>query len=386
VFLTLAVLLLPAPARSKDDEPKLRGRPLSEWLQMLHDDPTVEHRRAALVAVELIGVSKSPRVVPAVVGVLRDDSDERLREAAAVALGRIAERLAGRPVGEKVPFTAGRDALIGALRTDRSTRVRAAAATALGRLDRADAAGAVADLASAVASSATPAPARAAAAESLRRIGKDAEEAVPALRQALQDRTTDEATRVRAALALGNVGDTGRDALPTLLAVLNDAQASAELIRAVADTVGRLGPEAAAAAPRLGELLTSKGSDAETRRAAAAALDHFGTDARLALPALRGALQDDDRFVRTLALHVLGQQALPSGPDAHATIAAVLTCLGDRVVEVRVAAVETLSTLGPAIAGPDQAAVRERLREATHDGQKAVREAAEAALKKLTTP
>jgi HEAT repeat protein len=383
-LLALALTLVPRPARAEDDDPKLRNRPLSEWLQMLREDPAADHRRAALVAAELIGPVKSPKVVPAVIAVLRDDADERLREAAAASLGRMSERLAARPVGERTPFTAGRDALVGALRTDKAERVRTAAATSLGKLERSDATGAVAELGAAVGSSATPASVRAAAADTLRRIGPDAADAVPALRQALADRAADEPTRVRSALALGNIGgEPGLAALPTLLATLGDPQAPVALVRAVADTLGRLGPDAAAAAPRLAELLTAKTSDVELRRAAAGALDHFGADAKPALPALRKALQDDDRFVRSLALHVIGQAGDVLGTEARATVAAVLACAGDRVVEVRVAAVETIAGLGAEALGPDLPAARERLKEAARDGSKAVRDAAEAALKKL---
>jgi HEAT repeat protein len=383
LLLALVLVLAPGPARAREDDPKLRNRPLSEWLQMLREDPSADHRRAALLAVELIGPSKSPRVVPGIIAALRDDGDERIREAAATALGRIAERLAARPLAEKAPFTFGRDALVGALRTDKSGRVRAAAATALGKLEHSDAAVAVADLAVAAGSADTPPAARAAAIDTLRRIGGDAAEAVPALRRALEDRSADLATRTGAALALGNVGKPGLDALPALLAVLGDAQTPAGLTKAVADTLGRLGPDAAAAAVRLGELLSAKSSAAEMRRASAEALDSFGADGRPALPALRKALQDDDRFVRSLALHAIGQQGSVLGPDARATIKAVIACLGDRVVEVRVAAAETIAAIGAEPLGADLAIARERLREATHDGQKAVRDAAEEALKKL---
>ena len=384
LFLTLALFVVARPARAEDDDdPQLRGRRLSEWLQMLREDSSVEHRRAALLATEMIGAAKSPRVVTGIIGTLRDDADERLREAAAAALGRVAERLAARSAGEPAPFTAGRDALVASLRTDTSMRVRTAAATALGRLEKADAAGAVSDLATAVGSASAPAPVRAAAADSLRRIGKAAAGAVPALKQALEDRSADETTRVRATQALGNVGNAAEAALPALSAVLADARSPVELVRAVAETLGRLGPPAAASAPRLGELLTAKSSDTELRRSAVSALDRFGEDAAPALPALRNALQDDDRFVRTLALHAIGQQSPPAGPEAHATVTAVLACLGDRVVEVRVAAAETVAGLGTDVLGPDLATARERLREATRDGQKAVREAAEVALKKL---
>jgi HEAT repeat protein len=381
--LAFVLAVCPAAVRAQDDDPKLRGQPLSEWLRMLREEPSVDRRRAALLAAELIGPGKSTRVVPGIMAALRDDADERIREAAAAALGRIGERQAARSVGEDARFTAGRDALLAAFRTDKSARVRAAAATGLGRLDASDAAGAVTDLAVAVGSGNTPPEVRAAAAETLRRLGESAADAVPALQQALTDPGADEATRTRAALALGNVGEAATAALPALVAVAGDAKTATGLLKAVVDTLGRLGPPAAAASDRLGEIITSKASDVELRRAAARALDRIGPGALPGLPSLRQALQDDDRFVRSLALHAIGQQRPAAGPEARATVAAVLTCLGDRVVEVRVAAAETVASLGAETLGPDLSAARERMREATHDGQKAVREAAEQALRKI---
>ncbi len=398
LLLTLVLLVAPRPARADQDDPKLQGRPLSEWVEMLRGDRSADRRRAALLAVERIGPAKSPRVVPAVIAALRDDADERLREAAAAALGRIGERLAARTAAEPVPFTAGRDALAAALRTDKSARVRAASATGLGRLQKNDAAGAVPELTAAVGSKDAPPAVRAAAADTLRRLGERASEAapalrqaltdaVPALRQALEDRSADAATRTQAALALGNVGEeSAADVLRSLQNVLGDAQAPAGVRKAVAETLGRIGPDAAASSARLGELLAAKGTDVELRRAAAGALDRFGAGARPALPALRQALQDEDRFVRGLALHAIGQQGAALGSEAHPTVAAVLVCLGDRVVEVRIAAAEAVAGLGAEGLGADLPAARERLREATRDGQKAVRDAAEEAIKKLPPP
>lgn len=380
LFLALALCTIAGTLRADEDDPKLRNRPLSEWLEMLRADPAPERRRAALLAVELIGTAKSPKVLPAILAALRDDADDKVREAAAVAIGRIGERLAARPLAEKVSFVQGRASLVSALRTDKADRVGAASATALSKLDKADAADAVADLADALLKKGPQT--RAAAADTLRRLGKDAAPALPALRQALE-KDRDLATRMLAAQAVGNLGETAIEALPSLLAVLDDGQAPVEVRKAVADTLGRLGPDAGASAAKLGMLLAAKDVDVELRRAAAGALDQFGPEAKPALSGLRKALLDDDRFVRSLALHAIGRVGASLEDEAHATIVAVLACVGDRVVEVRVAAVETLATLGAEVLGPDLMAARERLKEATKDGQKAVREAAEAALKKL---
>src|SRR5262245_33290224 len=194
----LALLLLALPAAyaagDADDDPKLRNRALSEWIAMLREDKAPERRRAALLAVELIGPQRSPKVLPAITLALRDDPDERIREAAAVSLGRLGERLYARAAeGEPVRFGGPRDGLIAALRTDRSGRVREAAAAALGKLAPADAGLAVPVLAAAL-RDAHPG-ARAAAADTLRRLGPEAKDAVPALQEALADRGGDKLTR-----------------------------------------------------------------------------------------------------------------------------------------------------------------------------------------------
>jgi HEAT repeat protein len=378
----LLLLALAAGARGQDDDdPMLRNRKLSEWAAMLREDKSPERRRAALLAVELIGPQRSPRVLPAILSALRDDPDERIREAAAAALGRLGERLYARAAeGEQVRFAGPRNDLIAALRTDKSGRVREAAALALGKVAAADAAPAVPALAAAL-RDAHPG-ARAAAADTLRRLGPEAKEAVPALQEALADRAGDKATRAQAALALGNVGEPAAPALPAVVAVLEDAGAPPEVRRACAETLGRLGPGADAAG-KLGAALASRGADVELRRAAAGALDRFGPEARPALPALRQALKDDDRFVRSLALHAVGRLGPDLGPDRKAVLADLLGCLNDRVIEVRVAALETFRALGPEALGEEAPAVTARLEEAARDSHKAVSDAAREALKRL---
>jgi HEAT repeat protein len=71
------------------------------------------------------------------------------------------------------------------------------------------------------------------------------------------------------------------------------------------------------------------------------------------------------------------------GGDAREVITALLVGLNDGVAEVRLAAVEALGALGSDTLGADAPAVRERLGAVSRDSQKAVRDAALDALKKL---
>lgn len=382
--LLFALLAFAAAGRAEEDEPAFRGKKLTDWLTMLRQDKEVKRRRAALFAVEQIGPAKSRQVLPAVVTALREDPAEQVREAAARALGRIILKAIARrddKSGEPPRLDQVRDALAAALRTDKSGGVREAAATALGHLGE-EARAVVGVLALALQDKHPGA--RAAAAQSLRKLGKEAREAVPELQQVVKDKKAEAMTRAQAALALGRVGaPDALAAVPALKDVLGDAKAPADVRKAAAEALGELGKDAADAAPALGAALTAKGSDLPLRRAAAAALDGLGADAKPALPALTLALKDEDRFVRCQAMHAIGRIGKELAPGNKEVVIGLLRCLDDSVIEVRVAAVETFGALGAEGLGPDTKAVLDRLADAARDSNKAVREAAAEALKKI---
>jgi HEAT repeat protein len=378
----LLVLALHAPARADDDDPTFQGKKLTEWLQMLQSDAKPERRRVAVFAVEQIGPRRSKKVLPALVMALRDDTEEQVRERAAGALGRIADKVVNSTESsDSFPFDALRDGLSTALRGDKSSRVRETAATSLGRL-KGKAVGAVGALAAALKD--TNPGTRTAAADSLRRLGPDAQEALPDLQQVLQDKTSDRLTRVQCALAIGRIGaPDALPALPALQAVLGDAKAPAEVRKASAEALAQLGKDAAPAAAALGQALTTPGTDLTIRREAAVALDAIGPDGKAALPALIQAFKDEDKFVRSHAMHAISRYGKDLGPEGKAAITGLLRGLDDDVLIVRVAAIETLGELGAEGLGADLKAVTDRLTDATRDTQKAVSEAATAALKKI---
>src|SRR5205823_10089350 len=135
-------------------EPVLRDRKLSEWIADLRGEKDVRarlaapvllgplsaqpnlylaqtnRRRAGLLAVELIGPDKSPMVLPALIDALRDDPDDSLRAAAALALGRLAQK----PKLDPDLFVTPASALLAALKGDPAARVREAAAESLGKM------------------------------------------------------------------------------------------------------------------------------------------------------------------------------------------------------------------------------------------------------------
>jgi HEAT repeat protein len=93
------------------------------------------------------------------------------------------------------------------------------------------------------------------------------------------------------------------------------------------------------------------------------------------LPALTEALQDSDKFVRTLAIQAIGGL----GKDAQNSVTALSKCLTDSSVEVRLAAIEELEHLGPTA----KAALPALQEAQKNDRRAAVREAAGEAVKKV---
>ena len=73
-------LLMPALLRAADDEPSVQGRKAADWLLILRGDASPQRRRAAVIALEIIG----PKVdgVVAGLGVALKDSDASVRKSA----------------------------------------------------------------------------------------------------------------------------------------------------------------------------------------------------------------------------------------------------------------------------------------------------------------
>jgi HEAT repeat protein len=413
---TLALATLIAVAgvvRADDGEPELRGRKISEWIEMLRGhagesgrraalfalgaaaaEPgiwrpmLIQQRRAGLLAVEIIGPGKSRLVFPAVLTALHDDPDDKVRESAAAALGRLGGRMvddvkdANRidPAVDRkkpLPLNEVREGLGEALRGDKSPRVREACAVALGKLEW-SAKNAVPALAQALKDDNTAV--RGAAVEALRRIGNDASDALAALQEIAKDEKGDRLMRTEAIHAIARLDKDSPVETGLLLKIWHDPGAPVEVRVAVADALDQLMITSAAA--DLGTELAIAKNDLEVRRGAAVALVHFGADARPAIPQLRAALKDDDKFVRSLSMNALGK-VKEFGDERKSVLMDLCNAFKDRVLEVRVAAIETLGVLGTDAIGDELPIVVERLKEATRDGQKSIREAAQATLKKL---
>src|SRR5260370_17243746 len=87
-LLTLALPTTAAAVRTADDpEPTVRGKKAPEWLEMLQKDPSVDRRRAAVIALGILG-PKVPGVVLGLSDALKD-ADAAVRRTAAQTLGQM---------------------------------------------------------------------------------------------------------------------------------------------------------------------------------------------------------------------------------------------------------------------------------------------------------
>ncbi|HBI43825.1 MAG TPA: hypothetical protein DDY78_13395 [Planctomycetales bacterium] len=384
--IVLVIGLLAAGVVRAAEEPTFRDRPLSTWIAVLTGDKEVKHRQGALIALERIGPLKSDKVLPALTAALASaDQDEVVRVSAAQTLGRLYEGV--KETDAAIDWNDVRDGLGTAVRTDKSPHVREAAANALGRM-AGDAAKAVPNLAAALKDEKQSV--RAAAADALRRIAvnkdgaKEVANALPELELLVKDTQADHLGRAQAALAIGQVG--APEAVPavgTLSNVAADDKAPADVRKAAVDALGRLGTDAGAAAGRLGDVLASATAPSEVRRGAVEALDRFGASAKPALPALKKAVGDNDKFIRVIAMHALGRMGPDLGGEVKDVVVVLLPHLNDQILEVRVAAIQSLGAIGREALGEDLKKVTDPLSAQADDSRAVVRDAANAALARL---
>jgi HEAT repeat protein len=359
VSLLVLSCLVRAEAAWADDE-TVRGKTRSQWLQLLKMAKEAKVRRAALIALEVLG-PKMAGVTDGVIDALDKDADAEVRRDAAQTLARMGADAKG-----------GVDALADALKKDKDGSVRESCARGLGRL-AAQVETQTFILAAAL--SDMHAGTRAAAAETLNTLGDKARLALPQLLKVLTDKKADRIPRIYAARIAGRFETDAATTVPALTAVCTDKEAPHNVREAAVEALGRLGTAAEDVAEPLAKIVQAKDEKAELRRAAVVALGKVGGKAAVAWPALKLAIKDADNGLRYQAIRLAGSLAKE---DKTIVSSLAEAALKDENVENRLAAIQELAQLGSVAA--DAAPTLVQL---SADSRGSIREAAADALKKI---
>jgi len=369
------------------EEPVFQGKKFSEWEAMLKVDSNYSKfsdaekekssrsRRAGLIALELMANSLDKRILPLMVLVLKNDPEEKLRETAALSLTRVALKMSEKTKSASTRQYAA-EVLKESLEKDKSIRVKEIAASSLGKMVP-ESAPAIPALILAMKQKDTGL--RVAAVDALRRLGPEAKDAAPDLRALASDSTADIISKSFAFLALGNLKDGA--AIPVLLQTVQDAKMPLELRLPAANAISMMGGEAGGLiAEKLGLLLIEEGTPKDLKIALSITLDSQESFAYPAWKSMVPALKDRDAAVRSIILHCLGSIGAKLQKDFKVVQAAVLGCVNDSALEVRLAAVETLGRWGPELSDDE---VVKKVESLTKDTAKEMRETAATVLKRL---
>jgi len=379
-------MLVSLPCLGFDEEPIFQGKKLTEWESMLKVDAEYEKlpeaekekkirsRRAGLIALELLSGSLDKRILPAMQIVLKTDPEEKLRETAALSMTRVALKIAEKTKSNE-PRTLAVKALNEALEKDKSLKVKEVAASSLGKIIP-ESAQAIPNLISAIKQKDTGL--RVAATDALRRLGPEAKGASADLRVLAADNTADIISRSFSFLALGNLKDIA--SLPLFLQTVQDGKMPLELRLPAANALAMLGESASPYAEKIGEILASQDTPKDLKISLAIALDNQGALANPAWKVIVAALKDRDASVRSQCLHCLGNMGSELKDNFKIAQSAVLFCVNDSALEVRLAAVETIGRWGAELSNDE---VLNKLQSLTKDSSKEMRETAEAVLKKV---
>jgi RNA polymerase sigma factor (sigma-70 family) len=322
------------PKEQATSQVTFQGKPVDYWLNMFKDrDPG--YRQNAIHALAAIG-TEDKRVIPALIGALKDSQVDSV---AADALGSI-----------------GRDAVPSLLELlkGKDNELRAMAAIALARMGRKGK--------EAIPETKDAIPLlikcldeddqflRSSAAHALGQMAPESKSAIPALIQLLKDESPD--GRQTSFPHLGHVRDYvnvealsrfGKDAVPLLTEALKDPNENLRISAAVA--LARIGEPAKSAVPELIRALHDKHN--LVRENASVALAEIGVDA---VPAVVELMQDKDPAIRTIAVETLGRMSdyrndgrpfsslttkKISGPALQTAVQALLKAMGDRDEHVR---------------------------------------------------
>jgi len=358
--LLILSLIIQGPVYAQDD-PVIRGRTVSEWFRLLREESNAQRRLAILRLIDMEAGPNVPIVLPNFLKEVAVHPDPTVRARIIQALPRYKDR------GEEIIQT-----YRSALTRDKESKVREAAAQTIPKLDRTGAILLIPDLGLAV-RDAHP-DVRAAAAQTIGILTQSDKQSTVELLSPLEEglKDSEAAVRFQCAYALSQMGELAAPAVSSLAEMFRNDTVILNR-REAAKAIAAIGPKAANAA----ETLVSGLADPQPgiRQAAALALAQVKGDPERVLPALLKAARDSDVSVRCLAIHAIGA----FGKSAVKTIPDLIDILRrDEVADVRLAAIEELANFGP-----EARAALDVLKVASKDGRAAIREAAQAALKKI---
>ncbi len=195
LIFSLCVLAIFGSSACFAQEDEVLGKKRSEWLTILKEHKEVKFRRAAVIALEVMG-ARSRGVLDALYEAVEKDGDPEVRREIALTLGRMG------------PDAKGAVNVLGdVLKRDKADVVREAAALSLAGKLNDQAGGQVMALADALKDS-HPGT-RAAAAEALKNLGEKAKAAVPQLTALARDPKADRFPRLYAIQMISKWGDDG---------------------------------------------------------------------------------------------------------------------------------------------------------------------------------
>lgn len=363
VSFLFVIALAPAAARA-DEDPVYDGKKASAWVGTIQNGGSARQRALAAAALgKLWAEHKYPDALKNLGRSLRVDSSAAVRTACAAVIAGLKPEAARQIETE----------IVEAFKAEKESRVRKELATAAGRFP--DIAKRVVEPLTAVLKDSDPA-ARAAAADALAKTGTDAKSAAPELLPLLDD--SDKSVRQASIFALGRIEPENPSFVAASLLKRFGEEKEAELRRDVVVSLKLLGDKSGATVAGLASALTDP--DDEVKAAAATTLGTFGTAAKPAADALlKVATAGKDKGLRIDAVRAFGSVL---GPDLKGRLKDIIRVMeADPDFEVRLAAVEELGALGPAIKDDPEAmaALRKRL----SDPQVKVREAAAVAVRRI---
>jgi HEAT repeat protein len=367
LLISTVMLALASPATSQE----VLGKDKAEWIKILKSDPKPELRRAAVIALGIIGPTQKD-VLPELSKALTEDKDEFVRLQVVAILGtavRTGERKKDQPEVRDVLAT-----LVDVLKDDKSAAVRAQTASLIGKLGE-HAKPAIGNLESALKDES--AGVRAAAANALGQIGVDAkatfEKMVPLFRD------SDSNVRFATAYASARIGADPLAVVPYLNQLI-ESDASVDVRREAAKSIGLIGaPAAKAAVPALIKALTTDKED-EIRRQAALALGKMGIEVNFAMKdILRVFREDKDTTVR---LYLIRSMSSALGRGMRSFVKDLAECLPKEPDgNVRLAIVQEFGALGV-----DAVDALPALQQAESDVSLQIREAARQAIDRIRKP